>query len=161
LLIVNQHLAQEQVYFEKVTDVPQAETTPPSSFSPALADLLPAEAQRLREHLDEYRALGIAVEPCGASAFRVESLTAFVSMCPPELLAALLEEHGHFRSLEGDALRDKLASRTACLRAVKAGDALTTEQHQQARLDALSRAYSPAMCPHGRSTLVALRLAER
>ena len=159
LLIVDQHSAQEQVYFEMLTNVPQAEAAPPSSFSPAVVELLPAEAQRLREHLDEYRSLGIAVEPFGASAFRVESMPPFVSLRPAELLAALLEEHDRFRSLEGDALRDKLASRTACLSAVKAGDALTAEQ-QQALLDALSRAYSPAMCPHGRPTLVSLRLAE-
>ena len=159
LLIVDQHSAQEQVFFERLTSAAAEESAAPPGFSPAVVEVLPAEAQRLREHLDEYRSLGIAVEPFGGSAFRVESLPAFVPLPAAQLLAALLDEHGRYPALEGDALRDKLASKTACLSAVKAGDSLTAVE-QQALLDALSRAYSPAMCPHGRPALVSLRLAE-
>ena len=52
-----------------------------------------------------------------------------------------------------------LFNASVSLSAVKAGDALSLAE-QQALLDALSRAYSPAMCPHGRPALVSLRLAE-
>jgi DNA mismatch repair protein MutL len=87
------------------------------------------------------------------------ALPEFVKLDPGDLIAALVEEHDRYRTLDGDALRDKLASKTACLSAIKAGDVLDPEQ-QQALLDELLRIYSPATCPHGRPTFVMLRLEE-
>jgi DNA mismatch repair protein MutL len=86
-------------------------------------------------------------------------LPAFVRLDASELLTKLLAEHERHRTLSGEALVDKLASKLACLSAVKAGDALTAEQQQQL-LDELLIAYSPATCPHGRPTFVAVSLAE-
>ncbi len=71
----------------------------------------------------------------------------------------LVQGRDPYRTLDGDMLRDKLASKTACLSAIKAGDVLDREQ-QQVLLDELLRIYSPATCPHGRPTFVTLRLEE-
>jgi DNA mismatch repair protein MutL len=74
-------------------------------------------------------------------------------------MAVLVTEQDKYASLEGDALRDKLASRLACVSALKAGDALTLEQ-QQELLDELLKIYSPATCPHGRPTFIYITLEE-
>jgi DNA mismatch repair protein MutL len=68
-------------------------------------------------------------------------------------------EQDKYGDLESDALRDKLASKLACVSALKAGDALTLEQ-QQTLLDDLLQIYSPATCPHGRPTFVYVTLEE-
>lgn len=129
------------------------------SQSSAVIQLMPNEARLLSEHLEEYHAIGIEVEPFGANTFRISALPALAKLNPSELMTKLLAEHERHRTLDGDVLRDKLASKTACLSALKAGDALTMEQ-QQLLLDELLIAYSPATCPHGRPTFVAMTLEE-
>jgi DNA mismatch repair protein MutL len=120
---------------------------------------MPREAELVSAQLEEYRALGIEVEPFGANTFRVNALPDWVPLSPREALDVLVQEQETRRGLEGDALRDKLASRLACASALKAGDALTMEQ-QQALLDELLRIYSPATCPHGRPTFVHVTIEE-
>jgi DNA mismatch repair protein MutL len=120
---------------------------------------MPKEADLVREHLEEYQSLGIEIEPFGENTFRLTAMPAFVPLNPSEFVTALVQEHERYRALEGDELRDKLAAKAACISAIKAGDVLDSVQ-QQALLDELSRAYSPATCPHGRPVFVMLRLEE-
>lgn len=154
LVIVDQHAAQEQIFYERLTanvsQVPLANVQ---------IHLTPREAELLNERLDEYRSLGLDIEPFGQDTFRVMAAPEFVRLDPAELVTALIQEHERFRSLTGDALRDKLAAKVACLCAIKAGDALDAAQ-QQALLDELARTYSPATCPHGRPAFVSLTLEE-
>jgi DNA mismatch repair protein MutL len=169
MVIVDQHAAQEQVYYELLTTAaggrarsPNGERSERESNELSIGSHLQVtarEGQLLERRLDEYRALGIDLEPFGENTFRVNALPAFVPLDPRELMAVLLQEHGRNLTLAGDALRDKLAAKTACVSAVKAGDALDLVQ-QQALLDDLSQAYSPATCPHGRPVFVMLRLEE-
>lgn len=154
-VIVDQHAAQEQVFFERLT-AGAVESTPASEKP---IPLMPREAELVNAHLEEYRALGVGIEPFGANAFRIQSLPGFVKMSERQVLDTLVVEHEKYRALEGDALRDKLASKLACVSAIKAGDALTLEQ-QQKLLDELLEIYSPATCPHGRPTFVYVTLEE-
>ncbi len=158
LLVVDQHAAQEQIFFERLTN-DGGRRMADGSQSSAVIQLMPNEARLLSEHLEEYHAIGIEVEPFGANTFRISALPALAKLNPSELMTKLLAEHERHRTLDGDVLRDKLASKTACLSALKAGDALTMEQ-QQLLLDELLIAYSPATCPHGRPTFVAMTLEE-
>ena len=158
LLLVDQHSAQEQVFFERLTSGTAAQSNLPLA-QPLTLPLMPNEARLLNEHLEEYRALGVEVEPFGANTVRVSALPAFVRLEPGEVVNGLLAEHERHHALEGDALRDKLAAKLSCLSAIKSGDALTPEQ-QQLLLDELLIAYSPATCPHGRPTFVSLSLGE-
>ena len=154
LVIVDQHAAQEQVFFERLTGA----SLRISAISMQI-QVTRREADLLAAHSEEYRSLGIEIEPFGGNTFRVTGLPDFVRIDPSELLTALLQEHERYRALEGDSLRDKLASRIACLSAIKAGDALDRTQ-QQSLLDELAQAYSPATCPHGRPVFATLRLEE-
>jgi DNA mismatch repair protein MutL len=166
-VIVDQHAAQEQVFFERLTgdggretdaEVSSPVSRPPSSV-PTVIQVMPNEAQLITDHLEEYQSLGIEIEPFGANTFRVSGLPTFVKLNPNELLTALLQGHERYDTLAGEALRDKLASKVACLSAVKAGDVLTLDAQQQL-LNALLRAYSPATCPHGRPAFVTVSLQE-
>jgi DNA mismatch repair protein MutL len=166
LVIVDQHSAEEQVFFERLTgdtsDEPLPAAVEPATASSEAAEpvqLMPGEARLLAKNLEEYRAIGVEVEPFGTNTFRIERQPPFVGLNATELLAVLLAEHERYPTLEGDALRDRLASKLACVSAIKAGDALTLEQ-QQNLLDALARIFSPATCPHGRPTFVSVSLAE-
>ena len=56
-------------------------------------------------------------------------------------------------------LRERLATRIACLGALKAGDPIPLER-AQVLLDDLAQAWSPATCPHGRPALISISLEE-
>lgn len=180
MVIVDQHAAQEQIFYERLTSDAyenvgtrrQGEMGMEESNSQLaipnyelrianyeLVQLTTSESALLHDHLEEYRALGIDVEPFGENAFRVRVVPEFVTLEPGKLIAELLQEHERYRGLDGDALRDKLAAKAACLSAIKAGDALDNEQ-QQALLDELLQAYAPATCPHGRPVFVMLSWEE-
>jgi DNA mismatch repair protein MutL len=164
LVIVDQHAAQEQVFYERLTSGKSGQPPVGAFGQTPLLDqtplqLMPKEAELVREHLEEYQSLGIEIEPFGENTFRVTALPAFLSLPPSELVTALVEEHERSRTLTGDELRSKLAAKTACVCAIKAGDALNLDQ-QQALLDELMQIYSPATCPHGRPVFVTVRLEE-
>ncbi len=153
--IVDQHAAQEQIYFERLTSWEEMG----NEGNQGVVNLMARETELVNAHLDEYRALGVEVEPFGANTFRVNTLPGFVKLSAREVLDVLVTEHQRYSALEGDALRDKLASKLACVSALKAGDALTLEQ-QQNLLNELLQIYSPATCPHGRPTFVYVTLEE-
>jgi DNA mismatch repair protein MutL len=157
-VIVDQHAAQEQVLFEKLTNQRESEGGSERARENPIT-LMPNEASLVSVHLEEYRALGVDVELFGANTFRVNALPSFAKMSAREILDALVREHEKYRVLDGDALRDKLASKLACVSAIKAGDALTLEE-QQNLLNELLEIYSPATCPHGRPTFVYVTLEE-
>ena len=153
-VIVDQHAAQEQIFYEWLTEVGSRKSEAREQI-----ELMPKEGELVKEHLEEYQSIGIEIESFGENTFRVTAMPAFISLSPAELITALAEEHERYRSLEGDELRDKLAAKAACLAAIKAGDVLDAAQ-QQALLDELMQVYSPATCPHGRPVFVMVRLEE-
>jgi len=155
LVIVDQHAAQEQIFYERLTTTSGGLRSAVSGH----IELMPNEAELVREHLEEYQSLGMDIEPFGENTFRVTAMAAFIKLNAAELVSALVEEHARHHALEGDELRDKLAARAACLSAIKAGDVLDSAQ-QQSLLDELVQTYSPATCPHGRPVFVAVSLEE-
>lgn len=155
LVIVDQHTAQEQILYERLT----AADLGPQVKVDAQVQLMPQEARLVEGHLEEYQSLGIEIEPFGEDTFRVTAMPALVTASPAELVTALLQEQARASALNGESLRDRLAARAACLSAIKAGDVLEPAQ-QQALLDELLRIYSPATCPHGRPVFVTVRLEE-
>lgn len=178
MVIVDQHAAQEQIFYERLTNDEGPKTkderqrtededqlslvtrhSAPVNPQSLIITLLPREAELVAAHLEEYNALGVEVEPFGTNTVRVNALPDFLSLAPRRVMDSLVQEHEKYRTLEGESLRDKLASKLACVSAIKAGDALTHEQ-QQELLDELLRIYSPATCPHGRPTFVNLTLED-
>lgn len=168
--IVDQHAAQEQIFFERLTEedgrtedrgpsVPEGGLRTNEESGSSVVNLMPNEASLVNTHLNVYRAVGVEVEPFGANAFRVNALPEFVNLSARQVLDVLVLEHEKYRALDGDPLRDKLASKLACVSALKAGDALTPEQ-QQNLLNELLEIYSPATCPHGRPTFVYVTLED-
>ena len=155
MVIVDQHAAQEQLFYELLTTTGSNQ----NSVISIQIQVTAREAELLNDHLDLYHSVGIDIEPFGENTFRINALPAFVNLEPREFITTLLQEHERYRQLEGDALRDKLAAKAGCISAIKAGDTLGPDQ-QQKLLDDLAQAYSPATCPHGRPVFVTLRLEE-
>jgi len=156
LVIVDQHAAHEQVLYERMS----AGAKPQALPSPVRLSLTVREAETLRPALPLLADLGFDVEPFGGHSFLVRALPVpIVEQPPAELLTTLIEELGRLRDRDWDALREGLAIKAACTAAVKAGDHLSLDE-QQALLDDLMQAWSPATCPHGRPVFVVLAKEE-
>ena len=156
LIVVDQHAAHEAVLTKRLlAGEEQVQLLPPVRL-----DLTPREAELLAGHLGALADLGLEVESFGANSFLLRALPASLAgQDTPALLAGLLTELAAGRDLDPDALREKLASKAACHAAVKAGDRLSADQ-QQALLDEMLAAWSPATCPHGRPALFRLTVEE-
>ena len=155
LAIADQHAAHEQVLFERLEQTGEICTLTP----PVQIELSLREAQILEEIETVFLDLGIEVDPFGNGAYLIRSLPSTLSRQDPvELINGLIQEAASFRD-RGDLLHDRLASKAACMGAVKAGDPLTAEQMQWL-LDELGETWSPSNCPHGRPVLVTISLQE-
>jgi len=156
LVVVDQHAAHESVLAEQLL----AGAPPVPLSPPARIDVTPHEVELFDANIGLLADLGLEIEPFGGTSFVVRSVPAPLSAVPPaELIAELTDELAAGRRLAPEELREAVAHKAACRAAVKAGDFLTPEQ-QQALLDDLMAAWSPATCPHGRPALFTLSVDE-
>lgn len=155
LVIADQHAAHEQVLYEQL-----ARGCEPVTLSPPVrVSLTPAEMNTLEGIAPSLKELGMQIEPFGGRALLVRALPSPLSGQDPGLLLShLIEDAARQRGSIQD-LQERLATRMACLAAVKAGDPLTVDQMQDL-LDKLSWAWTPATCPHGRPAIVTVSLDE-
>jgi DNA mismatch repair protein MutL len=70
----------------------------------------------------------------------------------------MIEEYTEFRRAEF-APRDALAASFACHAAIRSGDVLTPEE-MSALMDELFATQFPLTCPHGRPTVIHIKLSE-
>jgi DNA mismatch repair protein MutL len=160
LLIVDQHAAHERILFEEFMDAfgkGGVEVQP--LLTPLQVDLGPREAALLEEKLKDLHNLGVEVEPFGGSSYIVTALPALLAQKDKERL--VLEVLGDIEDWEkepGDP-REKIIIRLACTWAVKAKSFLE-ERNLPVLLERLFRCRTPAVCPHGRPTVISFSWEE-
>jgi DNA mismatch repair protein MutL len=74
------------------------------------------------------------------------------------MIHSMLDEYTEFRRANFSP-QDALAAGFACKAAIRAGDALTPEE-MTALVDELFATRFPTTCPHGRPTIIHLKLSE-
>jgi len=157
LYLVDQHAAHERVLFEKLMRQRGANQVPSQALlSPASVTLPPQSAALLGSQLESLGHLGFAVEEFGPNTFQVRAMPALFSAGDPSAaLRAIVENFEEDEApLESEAEK-KLAARVCKRMAVRAGQALSSEE-QRALLADLEACESPRTCPHGRPTMIHL-----
>jgi len=157
LYLIDQHAAHERVLFEKLMAQYALKNVPAQALlSPVVVHLPPAQAKLIEAQLDVLGRFGFEVETFGANAFQVRSVPLLFESSDPSLaLRALVEDFEEDESPLQAELEAKLAGRVCKRLAVKAGQALSTEE-QRALLTNLEACESPRTCPHGRPTMIHL-----
>lgn len=157
LYLVDQHAAHERVLFEKLMlqydkrDIPSQSLLQPESVT-----LLPAQATLLGEQLELLNRFGFQVEPFGPNTFQVRAMpTLFSGSDAASALRALVEDFEEDESPLQEELEARAAARVCKRMAVKAGQALASDE-QRALLNDLENCDSPRTCPHGRPTMIHL-----
>jgi DNA mismatch repair protein MutL len=159
LYLVDQHAAHESVLYYRLLAAWEAGQGPAVQplLEPLALDLTPEEQEVAEEAREELGRYGVSLEPFGQGAWLLRSLPALARRVDPRrLVAEALAAHQHPGAYP--ATHQAVAASIACHSAVRAGQALSTEE-----MEALGRALveeaNPQHCPHGRPTTVRVSTA--
>jgi DNA mismatch repair protein MutL len=157
LYLIDQHAAHERVLFEKLMAQHENKSIPSQSLlAPEIVTLPPQSAKVLAEHLPFLNRFGFEVEEFGTNTFQVRAMPMlFSGGDPASALKALVEDFEEDESPLQAEVEARLAARVCKRLAVKAGQALTSEE-QRSLLNDLEACHSPRTCPHGRPTMIHL-----
>lgn len=156
LYLIDQHAAHERVLFERFMRQRSAFIPAQALLEPATIQLPPASANLLQEQLDLLEQLGFRIEPFGPNTFRIRSIPALLSGADaPSAVRVVVEDFEEDESPLQAEIEAKIIARVCKRAAVKAGQALSTEE-QRALLRDLETCSSPRTCPHGRPTMIHL-----
>ena len=157
LYLIDQHAAHERVLFEKLMlqhdkrDIPSQTLLEPVSVT-----MPPAQAALLGEQLELLSHFGFQVEPFGPNTFQARAMPVLFSGSDATFaLRALVEDFEEDETPLQEELEARLAARVCKRMAVKAGQALSSDE-QRALLTDLENCDSPRTCPHGRPTMIHL-----
>ncbi|MCB9362642.1 DNA mismatch repair endonuclease MutL [Candidatus Woesearchaeota archaeon] len=160
LTIIDQHAAEERVFFEKFKCQLEAKKVPKQSLLvPKLIELSSQDASFIRENNTLLQQMGYELEEMGPTTFRIVEIPKLIGRFYDNLIHDVIADMRKDRITALDeSNHDKLAS-MACRRAIKAGDELTLPQMQDL-IKELNRCEKPFGCPHGRPTVINIPFAE-
>jgi DNA mismatch repair protein MutL len=155
-VVMDPRAAHERVLYERfLADVAKDKISSQSMLIPETAELKPADALRVRKHVDLLKSMGFGISEFGGDAFVVDAMPAYFSDASSTSLlvevAAGLEAAG---ARKGQTRwREEAIAKAACHAAVDSRDKLKLEEIEQLVVD-LARTVMPYTCPRGRPTLI-------
>jgi DNA mismatch repair protein MutL len=161
LIVIDQHAAHERILYERLLKQRAAGGTVGQILvTPIPVELDPWQIALLTSHRDEIEQLGFAFDEFGDRTLLLRAAPQIAARSPAVLLKDLLTELAETDQTQAaTSLLERLTIGTACHSAIRAGDALTTEQ-MVALIHDLSTADDPYTCFHGRPTLVSVPLTQ-
>jgi DNA mismatch repair protein MutL len=167
LYLIDQHAAHERVLFESymamwvesshsVDGAGMGSIPAQVLLQPVNVNLPPSSARMIEEQLPILNRLGFQVELFGKGSFLVRSIPSLLlGMDPSTALAVIVEDFEEDETPLREESEARIIARVCKRAAVKAGQALSTEE-QKALLNDLEACQSPRTCPHGRPTMIHL-----
>ena len=152
LVLIDQHAAHERILFEKLRrQLENAAVVRQVLLFPLTVEVSPAEEHILGTYRDHLDALGMEIEAFGRNTFVLKSVPQVVAGEGVESLVKDImgELASEGRSLQEDALTERILSVMACHGAIRANRVLRDEE-MQALLRDLDGIDFASTCPHGR-----------
>ncbi|MFN3743277.1 MAG: DNA mismatch repair endonuclease MutL [Hyphomicrobiaceae bacterium] len=162
IVIVDQHAAHERLVLERMKAMlAQGGVKRQGLLIPEIVDLDADEAAALAEAADQLGALGLVLEPFGATAVLVRETPALLGQCD---VGALVKDLAREVLSEGttgllEAHLEAICGTIACHGSVRAGRRLTGAE-MNALLREMETTPRAGQCNHGRPTYVALSRAD-
>ena len=144
LEIVDQHIAEERYYYEKLRA--EKQVTSQMLFISDVLEVSATEAELIKENLDKFEKFGFGIEFTSENELVFRKVPQMISKVnPKEILSDILE------NIEGDIdnLEENILKTTACKASVKAGQKLSMWQMQEI-IKKWRATELPYTCPHGR-----------
>lgn len=160
LAVIDQHAAHERILYEKALRSFRERTfNAQQLLFPILLELEPEEDAIFQEVREDMVHLGFQIRDFGPRTYSIEAVPAGLKRASEtDMIHALLQEYTEFRQ-SNFAPRDALAAGFACKAAIRTGDELTPDE-RAALVDELFATEFPLTCPHGRPTVIHIRLTE-
>jgi len=160
IAIIDQHAAHERILYEKAArSFAERMFNSQQLLFPMLLEFEPEEDAVFQEVMADLGELGFQIRPFGPRSYSVEAVPAGLKRASEvSMIHSMLEEYSEFRRARFEP-RDALAAGFACHAAIRTGDSLTTEE-MMALVDELFATKFPLTCPHGRPTVIHLKLSE-
>ena len=151
--IIDQHALHERILYEQIREkVLAGKLETQRLLVPEPVQLSPSEAAAALEAQDEFRKIGIEIEPFGGDTILITAYPAMIAdKSPAELLRKMVEEFLAGSNPERRDTIDELMHMISCKAAVKAGDKLTPEEIT-VLLENRDLCQDSHHCPHGRPT---------
>ena len=161
-VLMEPRAAHERVLFEKfMAAARHHDVKKQGLLAPETVDLLPSDAQVVRENLQTLEELGFGISEFGGDTFIVDALPVLVQDGPVESLlvgiARELEKAGKKRGARELAM-ERIAQ-AACQTAVRAREKLSDREIEKLVAD-LARTEMPYTSPRGRPTLIFTSFSE-
>ena len=160
IAVIDQHAAHERILYEKaLRSFRERAFNAQQLLFPMLLELEPEEDAIFQDVRADLVPLGFQIRDFGPRTYSIEAVPAGLKRASEtDMIHALLEEYTEFRQANF-APRDALAAGFACKAAIRTGDELTPEE-RTALVDELFATEFPLTCPHGRPTVIHIRLTE-
>ncbi len=158
--VIDQHAAHERILYEKaLRGFRERVFNAQQLLFPMLLELEPEEEAIFQEVRTDLTHLGFQIRDFGPRTYSIEAVPAGLKRASEtNMIHALLEEYTEFRQANF-APRDALAAGFACKAAIRTGDELNPDE-RAALVDELFATEFPLTCPHGRPTVIHIRLTE-
>lgn len=155
-VLMEPRAAHERVLFEKFMAAAHQQAVPKQGLlAPETIDLLPSDAQIVRDHIGVLQELGFSISAFGGDTFIVDALPVFVQNEPAESLlieiVRELEKAGKKRGAR-ELVQQQIAQ-AACQTAVRTKDQLSDAAIERLVAD-LAKTEMPYTSPRGRPTLI-------
>ncbi|MFH0765088.1 MAG: DNA mismatch repair endonuclease MutL [Calditrichota bacterium] len=160
LVFIDQHIAHERVLYERALNALEKSPLPSQQLLFPETFRVNAEDQpTIEEVLPLLREMGFEVQSFGPREYRILAAPAGLRIAgEKELLLGIIQDYVENASIEKDP-RHRLAASFACRSAIKAGQALTSQEMQRL-IEELFQTDDPEFCPHGRPIYHVLGLRE-
>ncbi|USS93759.1 DNA mismatch repair endonuclease MutL [Fructilactobacillus ixorae] len=155
MYIIDQHAAQERINYEQFrTAAGNVSSDQQNLLVPLVLDYSASEALVIKQHLPDFAAIGLTLEPFGSNSFLVRQHPTWIGAGEEEQTIRELIEWGlQHQKLSVADYREQAAIMMSCKQAIKANHHLDRQQ-AQALLEHLRQCENPYNCPHGRPVLV-------
>ena len=151
--IIDQHALHERILYEQLrTKVLAGKLETQKMLVPEPVQLSPSEAAAALEAKEDFRKIGIEIEPFGGDTILITGYPAMIAKhSPAEMLRQMIEEYMAGSTPERRDTIDELMHMISCKAAIKAGDKLTPEEIT-VLLENRDLCQDSHHCPHGRPT---------
>ena len=169
IMIMDQHAAHERILYEEIgSHLEKGTSDYQELLAPVNLDFTARESTIIEQYRGLLEKLGFSIEQFGRNTYSIRSVPSAIAGCDEkafihDVVDDLIRETRGGGSTAGKELILKIvakrAATAACRKAVKAGDATSTEKLQWL-VSRLFTTKNPYTCPHGRPTLISITKKE-
>jgi DNA mismatch repair protein MutL len=155
LYLVDQHAAQERIYYEYFKDkIGEVSTELQTLLIPITFDVSPEQAILLEQYTDELRRVGLFIEPFGSNSFIIrEHPQWFPNGEEESLIDEMIQDLLKKGTIDIKKIREEKAIMMSCKASIKANQYITNDEIFNL-LETLRKTTNPYTCPHGRPIVI-------